>query len=481
MSDDDLLPKPIVSVLLPDHDDWDETGLLPADLANKPLEIEILPWVETPIADGVSILRVYWNNGTPVYEKQWTADKWEGNNPPAGDLLFELGAQHVKHGTHELRYEVTLFAGHLDWSKTLTVTIDEIPPSLANNSRLIIDTDRVTEQYLIDNDDKVQAQVPAYDRDRPGDIITWYWSKNPSNVVPADEVDSRTLPRGESGRPLPLDFPGDMIRAKGDGDFFALYRLRDRAGNFSPYSTPYPLKVEVTPAPRILPAVRVKDAQGGAGGGSLDPFKAINGATVTIPQEAVIHDGEGVFVQWAEEGSVGAFRTDIPNPADSWDYKIPKDKIAQHLGKTIPVYYEVFEPGIVEPHTSNNYSLQVRELTGWPTIQCDKVSGGQLRLGNIAEGGHASFTLGSWTFMAVDQFLTVEVRGVDSSNQQVRIEVLTESPVSGVAPPIPAGRISKTDLRRFRIGSPLEVRVSVSFDAKQTWKAFPRLTPTLVD
>jgi hypothetical protein len=125
--------------------------------------------------------------------------------------------------------------------------------------------------------------------------------------------------------------------------------------------------------------------------------------------------------------------------------------------------------------------LQVRELTGWPTIQCDKVSGGQLRLGNIAEGGHASFTLGSWTFMAVDQFLRVEVRGVNSSGQQLIVDVLNDEPVPGVAPPIPAGQISKTDLRRFRIGSPLEVRVSVSFDAKQTWKAFPRLTPTLVD
>lgn len=481
-----LLNKPIVTVLLPDSPDWDETGLLPANLANQPMRVEIPPWIDRPnpsFPDTTSHLRVYWNGGnSPVYERGWTHSEWgSGDRPPSAHLRFDLEARHVVHGGYDLHYEVTLFNGDIDESEKLKVTIDEIPPSLGDVSRLIIDTDRITEQYLIDNGDKVQAEVPAYNRGRPGDIITWYWSKDPFNVMPADEVSSRTLYRGESGKPLPLDFPGDMIRPKGDGDFYAFYRLRDRAGNLSPYSTPYPLKVDLTPIPRTLPPVRVKEASGGAGGGSLNPLDAYNGVTVIIPDNAVIHDGEEVFVQWAAPGAVGEHRTDTPNPADSRDYKIPKDKIAQHLGKTIPVYYEVLEPGIDEPHRSDNYSLQVRDLTtGWPTIQCDKVSSSKLSLGNIAEGGHASFTLGSWTFMAVDQFLRVEVRGVDNSGQLVIVEVLKDEPVPGVAPSIPAGRISKTVLQRFGIPSPLEVRVSVSFDGTRTWKAFPRLTPTLV-
>ncbi|MBO1541911.1 hypothetical protein [Pseudomonas sp. OA65] len=475
------LPKPIVSVLLPDSADWDETGLLPANLANRPLRVQIPPWEDSAVDGHTSYLRVYWNNGSPVHERAWTASEWGvGNRPPPADLLFDLDARHVQHGVHELKYEVTMFSANLPVTEPLTVTIDEIPPLLGNDSSLIIDTGRVTEQYLFDNDDKVRAEVPAYLRDAPGDIITWYWNKNPLNVVPADEVASRTLYRYENGQPLPLDFAGDMIRARGDGDFFAFYRLQDRAGNFSPYSAPYPLKVDVTPVPRVLPPVSVKQATNGPSGGVLDPLKATYGVTVTIPPQAIIHDGEGVFVQWAEPGTVGAHRTDTPNPAGSRDYKIPSDKIAQHLGKTISVQYEVFEPGVVEPHKSNNYSLRVDELSGLPTIQCDKVSGGGLSLGSIDDGDYAKFTLERWTFMAVDQFLTVEVRGVDSGNQQVIVPVLTEYPVPEVAQRISAGQISKTDLQRFKIGSPLEVRVSMSFDAKQTWKDFPRLTPILV-
>lgn len=486
MSDDHSgnrnLPKPIVSVLLPDSPDWDEAGLLPANLANRPLRVQIPPWEDSAVTGYTSYLRVYWDNGTsPVHERAWTASEWgAGNHPPPADLLFELDARHVQHGVHELKYEVTMFSANLPITEPLTVTIDEIPPLLGSDSSLIIDTDRVTEQYLIDNGDKVRAEVPVYLRDAPGDIITWYWSKDPFNVVPADEVASRTLYRGESGQPLPLDLSGDMIRARGDGDFFAFYRIQDRAGNFSPYSFPYPLKVDITPIPRVLPPVSVKQAANGPSGGVLDPLNATNGVTVTIPPEAVIYDNEGVFVQWAEPGTVGAFRTETPDPAGSRDYKVPSDKIAQHLDKTISVHYEVFEPGAVEPHKSNNYSLQVGKLRGLPTIQCDKVSGGRLSLASIVDGGYADFTLERWTFMAVDQYLTVEVWGVNSGDALVKVSVLTAFPIPQVAQRISAGRISKTDLQRFKIGGGLEVRVSVSFDGGQTGQSFPMLTPTLI-
>jgi hypothetical protein len=270
-----------------------------------------------------------------------------------------------------------------------------------------------------------------------------------------------------------------LIRDRGDGKRYVSYQVQDRAGNSSAYSASVELDVAATPIPRRLPPSKVSGASGGTSSGVLNPSNAVNGVTVTVPPEAVIYEGEGVFVQWAEPGAVGAFRTETPMTPGSRDYKIPKDNMAQHLGKTIPVKYEVFEPGVDEPHSSESYSLRVEELSGLPNAQCDKVSGGKLSLASLTTG-YADFTLGSWTFMATEQYLTVSVKGVDSNSQSLEIPVLTETPVPEVAAKIPIGRISKVDLQRFKLNLGFEVRVKVSFDSKQTWKSFPMLTPTLV-
>jgi hypothetical protein len=82
--------------------------------------------------------------------------------------------------------------------------------------------------------------------------------------------------------------------------------------------------------------------------------------------------------------------------------------------------------------------------------------------------------------MGTDQFLTITVIGVGTDNKALTIPVLTESPVPEVAQKIDVGRISKTDLQRFKVPGELEVRVRVSFDGKLTWQAFESLHPKLV-
>ncbi len=398
------------------------------------------------------------------------------------DYYVPISADNLPSGTHTLSFTMTNFVGTPALSFPFTVTIDKTPPVLAASSQLIFPAEvlppnKLTARYLELNNDEVKANLPMYTSPRPWDQITWYWGPSPGTQDRGDIIE---LDDQNYSDPVVVTIKGDLIQNRGDGWRYVWYEARDRAGNVSLRSEPVELDIDATPIPRTLPPSKVREASGGASSGVLSPFDAVNGVTVVIPPDAVIYDGEGVFVQWADPDAVGAFRTDIPTPAGSRDYKIPNNKIAQHLGKTIPVKYEVFEPGIAEPHNSNNYNLRVEELTGLPIIQCDKVSGGRLSLGSMADGEYASFTLERWTFMAIDQYLTVEVRGVNSGNQEVRVPVLTESPVPEVAQHIPAGRISKTDLQRFKIGGGLEVRVKVSFDARNTWKDFPSLTPTLV-
>lgn len=208
-------------------------------------------------------------------------------------------------------------------------------------------------------------------------------------------------------------------------------------------------------------------------------MSATNGAIVTIPAEADIRPGDLIAVQWAEPGSTGAYRTDQPEAANPLEFRIPAGRIPQHFGKTLPVYYEVTEPSVEEPHVSNSHTLTVSRISGFPVVQCDKVSGGRLALSSIAEGGRALFTLDSWSFMGTDQFVNLEVRGVNDAGQLLIVPVLSEHPVPSTDSTMSAGHINKVDLQRFKVGAQLDIRVRVSFDQKLSWQAFPSLTPTL--
>ncbi|KIH84481.1 hypothetical protein [Pseudomonas batumici] len=484
-----LLNEPIVNVLLPDSPDWDEIGLLPADQANKPLSVEIPPWEDAPTPDegDTSVLRVYWNTINLVYQKEWKRDEWSGNSPPTADLFFDIEARYITHGVHELRYEVTLFNGNYDPSRPLTVTIDEVPPQLNSNSTLIFDTDHVTEQYLIDNGDKVQAAVPPYGSSAPGDTITWYWTKNPFAVVDADMVATRTLYRGENGQPQPLDFPGDMILRRGDGDFYGLYRLHDRAGNPSPYSTAYPVRVDVQPQPRDLPAPRVSEASGSPGSeqSTLKALDGVSGVTVVIPDEAAFKPGDTRSVQWGVPGTVGSLHVTVAEDAEGLRYKIPSTHIAQHMGKTIPVYYQVVGVPPNGDADSRLQNLTVQAADNWRTIQCTVPAGSasQISLAKVVQSGKAVFSLPRWAFMAVGQLVTIILSGVDASTgSQLDLTVRERLPVTATELGANAATVdvAVAVIQRFAINTALTVKVQVSFDTAASWLDFPSLNSRLV-
>ncbi|RRV07179.1 hypothetical protein EGJ27_10815 [Pseudomonas sp. v388] len=470
------LPLPEVNSLLPDDPEWDETGLLPADKALAPLPLKVPAWDYQPVTGAVTVLTVFWNAGT--FDRR----QWDGSVPtlPPADLLFNVPVTLLTPGVHELWYTVLNAVGNEDESLHQTVTVDLTPPALgSNNGQLQFDSTQITEKYLEDHGDLVEGRILAYSGGKPGDVVSWYWNGDPFDVDDADLVATRTLLRGDIGQPIVLPFDGDMIRARGDGTRYAFYFLTDRAGNVSGDSRAVQLDVETTPVPRVLPPCRVNEAPGSSSSATLNPANALNGATVVIPDTAVINDDETVEVQWAAPDTYGAFTGTSPVTPGTRAYKIPSTCIAPHFARSLPVYYLVTEPGVAQPHRSQNFTLRVSDLTGnWPTIQSGSVSNGQLSLAGVSDA--ARFTLKSWQFMGTDQFITVSVLGVDVNGAARTVPVLTEEPVSEVAQIINVGQIAKADLQGFKLNYPLEVRVRVSFDNKQSWKAFPSLRPTLV-
>ncbi|MCH5651061.1 MULTISPECIES: hypothetical protein [Pseudomonas syringae group] len=466
-----LLAPPVIAELLPDVPGG-EPNLLPSSAWLVPLRVDFPMWQNSePTPGDPEYLRVYWND-LLLEEKVWTKPV-----QPV-DLFIMIAQQYLGEGQHRLRYSVETANQVQTESETLAFVIDKTAPVFADEGALIfpeeIIRDGLTSAWLDSHGNTVLAEVPAYFSPSAGDLIIWYWS---STLTGSEHTGTLTLEASDIGSTINIAFDKQMVLESGDGIRYVSYRLKDRSGNAGPRALAVSLLVRAQPVPRVLPPPRVQKASGSASASTLDPLDAYQGAVVSIPESAVIAPGDTVRVQWAEPGSVGAFLTEV---ADSRLFNIPSTQIAQHFGKSIPVYYEVFEKSAAPPYLSDLHTLSIMVMTGFPVVQCDKVSGGRLSLQDIAEGGYARFTLDSWSFMGTDQFLTIEVHGVSSAdNELLTIGVLDEYPVPRVDDKIDAGVISKTDLQAFQVGTQLDVRVRVSFDQTHSWQPFPPLRTTL--
>ncbi|BAP44560.1 putative uncharacterized protein [Pseudomonas sp. StFLB209] len=468
------LPVPVVPALLPDDPQWDETGLLPATDAYAPLPVEVPAWEHTPISGRSTILRVYWTTGAshhPVYEKQWPSDAYP--DIPPQDLLFQVPVVRLAQGEHQLWYELTTPSEFYPHSLEQKVTIDLTAPVLGNNSgRLIFDTDTITEQYLIDHGDQLLGQVPVYPLAAPGDVITWYWSRDPQQVLPADEVASRPLPRG-TVQPISLAFAGQMIRDRGDGERYACYQLKDRAGNTSPYSNPVRLTVRAQPVGRVLPPPTVAEAVGSGSQSSLNPDSARSGATVVIAPEAVLKPGDVIEVFWATPGTHGAYQTDDAEAERR--YKVPAEYVPAHMGTQIAVYYRVSGNGPDEESQHHTLSVQ-QKGSGWPTIQCTRptIASGRLSLATVID--HATFRLPKWMFMAAEQRLTISLLASGATRVLLDDYRITQGDVD-------AAHVSTNALKSLLEGLPLgalTVQARVSFDGGSSTVTFPTLNLQLV-
>ncbi|RMW17179.1 hypothetical protein ALO97_02218 [Pseudomonas syringae pv. tagetis] len=468
-------PPPKIANLLPDDPRWEEKGLLPLDYAFDPLPVEIPAWEYDPGFPGyATVLKVYWNTTTQVYEKTWLSDL---SSLPPEDLLFEMPASYLVPGEHHMSYEVSPWDANVWQSQPQTVTVDLTPPILGGDQeRLRFDTSQITAEYLERNGDKVDAWIDSYRGGKPGDVVTWYWSETPFDTDDRNIVSQRVLYKADLVFPITLSFEGDMIRARGDGERYAFYRLGDRAGNLSSVSLPVILQVQARPLPRYLPSPRVAEASSSSSSSStLDPLQALRGATVVIPADAQFRPDDVLSVQWATPGTEGAYHSTDAD-ASGLRFSIPPAFISQHMGKRIPVYYEVAGS---DPATSELHELTVQFIATnkWPTVQCTRPKGivDNLSLALIVD--FATFSLARWAFMAVGQKLTITLQGV--GHTQV---ILDDYPVQ--AGDVEASKVTvdvqKNIFLAFTINRGLVVQVKVSFASGAAPATFPSLNLTLV-
>ena len=462
-----LLPPAEMTAALPDIPGG-EPNLLPVASLDAPLEVKVPAWLPSlPQPTLPERLWVFWD-GQLVAEREWTAPI------PADDLVLLLQALPLQEGAHELRYRVMVYNQEETDSEPITVTVDRTPPALGGNGgRLAFDTTVVTAEYLEQNQDRLDGQMPDYNPMRPGDAIQWYWD---SRFQEDALVDTRVLVLEDIGQTVVLPFSGDMIRARGDGTRMARYRLQDRAGNRSEFSVYVDLEVSADDPPRTFPWPRIKDALGSGLEVSLDPLKAASGATVVIPDEADLREGDEVWVQWAAQDAPGSCRTNTPLSPGGYEFRIAKECVAFHIGRTLPVHYEIIDrKGRL--HTSDERRVKLGLLSGLQAVQVAGLSGINLSLATVPEAG-TRLTLNAWPLISADQFITIQIDGSDSALQPRSHRAIDQRQLTAVEVDDGIGKdgtivIPKQFLAGLKLNFPFTVKAFVSFDLGQTWPSFP--------
>ncbi len=483
-ADQALLDPPRIDALLDDIEGGD-SNLLPREAWLVPLRVEFPMWNNSAPMPGFPERLVLLWNGSAIGERTWTA-------PVQPEELFLKVEPHwLSEGRHTLEYQVTIYNSETAGSQALTITIDKTAPTLGDDfGRLLLPervvAEGVTAAYLEEYADQLLAEVPAYDRVVPGDVLDCYWDSVPFEY---NHAGSRLVTLADIGQPLCLAFSGELIRERGDGQRFIHYRITDRSGNPSQEARQVNVLVDATPLPRDLRWLDVDKAIGDGALIDLDPLDVEHGTLALLDGEVLLHPQEVVWVQWGAPGSTGALRALLNTAGEPRRCPIPARNIAPFMGKTLPLQYEVVGPE--QSWLSTPREVRVAKVDGvFPTIQCQQVNGNVLRLSEVPPAGARLF-LAPWFMIATEQMVNITVVGVNSLNQPVERRLLNRHRVTATEVFSGIGAMGNLSiplsfLQQLRRNQVFRVRVHVSFDAGETWPPetapnFPELAPTLID
>jgi hypothetical protein len=222
-------------------DDDDPDGLLPTGTQNNPLPVYVPErWPNYAIAGEEDILELYWARpnraASLVQEVQLPGPITEDMFPYPLAVPTNLLQPD---GRFEVWYEVVISAGGPGApSEHRFVTFDTEAPSYDKQpGALLFPTNLpgaiITDEYLLDNNDEVEFRVPLplYTGADDGDVLELFWSS--SNPPTGSSVSTKTILRAEiDAGDIRVALSGDDIRAANqNGTFYAVYKLRDRAGN----------------------------------------------------------------------------------------------------------------------------------------------------------------------------------------------------------------------------------------------------------
>jgi hypothetical protein len=481
------LPAPDVIGVLPGIPGGEE-NLLPKDAWLRPLRVEFKWWQDpVPVPGYYDDVLLIWDDDldNPVDKKSYDNSNYP--NPPP-DLWLEVPASRLDEGVHTLSYRLLPWNGSTPHTSIrVNVTIDKTAPILATASRLIfppevLPPNQITAAYLADpaHQDQVVVTLPDYTPKKVGDVITTYFERSPGG---REIADTRTLEPGDINKPVQAFLKGDLLRKSiNNEDYYATYRVRDRAGNETTLSVDEKLSVNIRPpTPRKFPTIKqATNSQNGTG--VLNPFLGISGVTVVVAGSE-IDPGEEVtvdFIGLGGEGGIGSATGVKPTTPGGLEFAIAASVVAANIpvggdGRTSEVRYRAGRD--IQP--SAKYTLAITELGGqtFGSVGCPEAQIGSpatLSRNKVEQSG-ATIEMEKWAYHEDTQLINVWALA-----SSVRTDFLEGAPT-----PLNANRKFTTPLPKdyvaaLSLNSTFTLHASVSFDQGQSYRAFKPMSIKLV-
>jgi len=461
-------------------------GTLYASVLESPLAVSIPIWPNPAPAGCKDVVTLEWaevtGSGVGAYvELAQMTFNGPVENFPDTVLYIHVAEALEEDGRYQLRYRIDTYIDTELESAYISIVCDSAPPyKYKVPSSFHLPTKQITIPFFEANDDVFVCVIPDYPDCQRGDVIAYFW-----------RTATRTV---EIGRiPVPDDrkviYTRAQIEAAGNGEFYAEYRLYDKAGNQSQISSSEPINVSM--APRKLTAVKVSSAVGSSSFGSLKIDLVVDGVTINVPADADVYDGEIIRIQWASPQAFNSMTIDEPDPSSPLVYKVPMRNVAAHMVSSladgasfIPVYYEVLDGRSLEVlATSSVYGLALTDIlaTNYPTVQCSHVSGNILSLSSVPVSG-TEVSIGVWPFMADDQYINFKLVGLGQDGKNLEV-VFFEHKVTAeeVADKKVNATVAKADIEKFKVGVNLYFEGEVTFNNKGYWYKFRPLRANLTN
>jgi len=249
------LEKPRVPAILKDENgDESPDGLLPRSALSDDLQVIVPNWIPPPVADPVYILSIGWvlEGGpfTPVYKETFDTP---------GEKVLKVPRDKLAHGIYALSYELN-YGGNKQYSFDTRVTVDRLPPDDGQSPRALVMLNvpgDITDDYLT-RFGEVRFQVTFYPDARARDRAIYFLTDNDNPPDSEQEIREQAFSQQDiDQRQLIITIYEADIRAKGHGQRYFYYRLRDWAGNIGPNSTLLPVFVDLRSGPGTLKPPRV--------------------------------------------------------------------------------------------------------------------------------------------------------------------------------------------------------------------------------
>ncbi|MBT2341801.1 MULTISPECIES: hypothetical protein [Pseudomonas] len=208
------------------------------------------------------------------------------------------------------------------------------------------------------------------------------------------------------------------------------------------------------------------------------------GVSIKVPAEAVIGSEDTVQMHWEGYGDSGSHVAD-PTVGDPKRFYIPPRFVPANMGKRLDVFYRVTPPG--EPsYKSGVFDLEIKDIVnGWPTLQIRSPASPDNKISLRAVIDEVTFNLANWIFMAQGQRVKITATGLLAVGgeeifnlREGDAEVVTEEEYLAGAL---SSRLPRSFLERLRLNQQFDVRVETSFDEGFSYKAFPMISPQLVE